>query len=299
MQQGTCRIRESRGDRVFYGLNGVFITLVVLAVAYPLYFILIASVSDPNLVAVGKVTWFPKGFTLDGYEKVFSNQDIWNGYWNAIVNTVLGTSLNLLCTLPVAYALSRAELPGRKIFLRLITFTMLFSGGLIPTYLTLKGYQLINTRAAVIVPFAINVYNLIVARTYMDTNIPEEIHEASLLDGCETLNYFFRIVLPLSKPIIFVLLLMYAVEHWTSYFYALIYLRDRSLYPLQVVLRELLIQTQTAASMGGDTTAIKQQELADMIKFGVIVVASLPLLVLYPFVQKYFEKGMMIGAVKG
>lgn len=292
-------IRDSMGDRVFNAFNVLFIAFVVVVIAYPLYFILIASVSDPKLVAVGKVVFYPRGFTLDGYQKVFSNQDIWNGYANAAINTVLGTSLNLLCTVPVAFALSRAELPGRNVMMKLITFTMLFSGGLVPTYLTLKDYGIINTRAAMILPFAINVYNLIVARTYMNTSIPEALREAALLDGCGYLSFFWRIVLPLSKPIVFVLLLMYAVEHWTSYFYAVVYLRDRSLFPLQVILRELLIQAQTAASMGGDTTAIRQQELADMIKYGVIVVASLPLLILYPFVQKFFERGMMLGAVKG
>lgn len=292
-------IRGSREDKAFDAINITLVILVVLIVSYPLYFIIIASISDPKLVANGYVVFWPKGLTLQGYEKVFSNQAIWKGYLNSIINTLLGTTLNLVCTLPVAFALSRKEMPGHGIFMKLITFTMLFNGGLIPTYLTIKSYGIMNTRAAIILPFAINVYNLIVARTYMCTNIPEEIRQASLLDGCDTFGFFFRIVLPLSKPIIFVLLLIYAVQHWTSYFYALVYLRNRQLYPLQVVLRELLIQTQTAASMGGDATAVKQQELADMIKYGVIIVSSLPLLIMYPFVQKFFEKGMMIGAVKG
>lgn len=295
----TMKIKRSASDRAFDFIN-VFLIIIVLAVViYPLYFIIIASFSDPKLVASGQVVLFPKGISLDGYRMTFQNKDIWRGYANSLFYTVLGTSICLTCTVPAAYALSRRDLIGRGVLMKLITFTMFFSGGLIPSYLLIQKLKIYNTIWALTLPFAVNVYNLIIARSFMTENIPMELHEAAQLDGCGDFKFFFRVVIPLAKPVICVLLMMYAVEHWNSYFYALIYLKDRELFPLQMILRELLIQTEMVGSMGGDSTVMQMQQIANMLKYCVIIVSSLPLLILYPFVQKYFEKGLTIGAVKG
>lgn len=291
--------RQSIGDKTFDIINHIVLFLILLAVLYPLYFIVIASFSDPNAVARGDVWLFPVGFNLDGYQEIFKNQDIWSGYMNSIKYTVVGTSINILLTVPAAYALSRKELVGRGFFMTMITFTMFFGGGLIPTYLLINNLGINNTMWALVLPGAISVYNLIVCRTYFSQNIPEELFEAGQVDGCTYFKFFAKVVLPISKPIVAVLVLMYAVGHWNSYFNALIYIRDRSLYPLQVILRELLIQQEAAAGFGDAASAAEQQKLADMLKYGIIIVSSLPVLCMYPFIQKYFVKGMMIGAVKG
>lgn len=293
------RIRQSASDKVFDAVNLLLIILVLIVVVYPLYFIVIASFSDPTLVASGQVVLFPRGINLGGYRMTFQNKDIWRGYANSLFYTVLGTSICLSCTVPAAYALSRRDLVGRGVLMKLITFTMFFSGGLIPSYLLIQKLKIYNTVWALTLPFAVNVYNLIIARSFMIENIPMELHEAAQLDGCGDFKFFFRIVLPLAKPVVCVLLMMYAVEHWNSYFYALIYLKDRELFPLQMILRELLIQTEMVGSMGGDSTVMQMQQIANMLKYCVIIVSSLPLLILYPFIQKYFEKGLTIGAVKG
>ncbi len=290
---------QSAGDKAFDIVNHTILILVALAVFYPLYFIVIASFSDPAAVASGNVSFWPKGFNLDGYVKVFENQKIWLGYRNSIFYTVIGTAVNLALTIMAAYGLSKKGLPGQGILMGLITFTMLFSGGLIPTYLLVDKLGINNSMWALVLPGAVSVYNLIIARSYMAENISGELEEAARLDGCSDFNLFFRIALPLSKPIIGVVVLMYAVGHWNEYFNALIYLRDQALYPLQVILRDLLIQTEQAANMGGDASVMEMQRVADMLKYGVIVVSSLPVLCMYPFIQKYFAQGMMIGSLKG
>lgn len=300
MNIGTQKFSaQSRGDKTFDIINHLILILVTIAVFYPLYFIVIASFSDPAAVASGNVHILPKGFNLDGYAKVFENEKIWTGYGNSILYTVVGTAINLALTIMAAYGLSKKSLPGQGILMGLITFTMFFSGGLIPSYLLVDKMGLNNTMWALILPSAVSVYNLIIARSYMSQNISGELEEAAKLDGCSDFNLFFRIALPLSKPIIGVVVLMYAVGHWNEYFSALIYLRDQSLYPLQVILRDLLIQTEQAANMGGDASVMELQKIADMLKYGVIVVSSLPVLCIYPFIQKYFAQGMMIGSVKG
>lgn len=292
--------RQGRGDKIFDITNLIILLLILLAVLYPLYFIVIASFSDPNAVAAGKVWLFPVGFNVDGYKEILKNNDLWSGYANSIKYTVIGTSLNIALTIPAAYALSRKELVGRNFFMSMITFTMFFGGGLIPTYLLVSNLGLYNTMWALILPGAVSVYNLIVTRTYFAQNIPEELFEAGQIDGCTYFKFFTKVVIPVSKPIIAVMVLMYAVAHWNSYFNALIYIKDRALYPLQVILRELLIQQEAAAGMAGDAiSAAEQQRLADMLKYGIIIVSSLPVLCMYPFVQKYFVQGMMIGSVKG
>lgn len=293
--------RQGRSDKIFDIVNHVILFLLMMIVLYPLYFIVIASFSAPDAVARGEVLLAPKGFNIRGYKEIFKYKDIWTGYVNSLLYTIVGTLINLIATIPAAFAFSRSELVGKKPLMLLFAFTMFFGGGLIPTYLLIQSLHMDNTMWALVLPGAVGVYNLIVARTFFEQSIPEELYEASVMDGCDYFRYFFRIVIPISKPIIAVMVLIYAVGHWNSYFNALIYLVDRSKFPLQVILREILIQQQQVASSGTvSMQAMEQQrQLAEMIKYGVIVVASLPVLCMYPFVQKYFVKGMMIGAVKG
>ncbi|GAB6167881.1 carbohydrate ABC transporter permease [Clostridium carnis] len=292
--------RQTKGDKAFDIINYIILFLVLIAILYPLYFIVIASISDPSAVSRGDVWLIPKGFNIDGYKEIIKNKDIWMGYWNSIKYTVIGTSINIALTIPAAYALSRNELVGRKYIMAIITFTMFFGGGLIPTYLLVNKLGINNTMWALVLPGAVSVFNLIVSRSFFLQNIPEELFDAGQVDGCSYFSFFFKVVIPVSKPIIAVMVLMYAVGHWNSYFNALIYIRDRALYPLQVILRELLIQQESAAGLSQDAiSAAEQQRLADMLKYGVIIVSSLPVLCMYPFVQKYFVKGMMIGSVKG
>lgn len=293
--------QQTKSDKLFDVLNYIGLGIVLLIILYPLYFIVIASFSSPDAVTRGEVWFFPVGFNLEGYKRIFEYSDIWTGYANSIKYTIVGTAINLIVTIPAAFAFSRKELVGKGFFMGLFTFTMFFGGGLIPTYLLMQSLNLTNTMWALVLPGAVSVYNLIVARSFFDQNVPEELFEASRVDGCSYVQYFFRVVLPISKPILAVMFLIYAVGHWNSYFNALIYLTDRSLYPLQVILREVLVQQQsvTAGSAATLESVEQQRQLAEMIKYGVIIVSSIPVLCIYPFVQKHFVKGMMIGAVKG
>lgn len=294
--------KQSRSDKTFDIVNHIFLFLILIIVLYPLWFIIIASFSSPNEVAAGKVLFWPKGFNLKGYAEIFKYEEIWLGYKNSIIYTVIGTAFNLIATIPAAFAFSRKkDLPGAKFLLLLFTFTMFFGGGLIPSYLLIQNLGLYDTMWALVLPGAVSVYNLIVARTFFDQSIPYELWEAATVDGCDYAKYFFRIVLPISKPIIAVMLLIYAVGHWNAYFNALIYIIDGAKQPLQVILREILIQSQDVSSMATASmeTLEAQRQMAEMIKYGVIIVSSLPVLIMYPFVQKHFVKGMMIGAVKG
>lgn len=292
--------KQPGADKTFDVINYSILFLILLAVMYPLYFIVIASVSDPSAVARGDVWLYPVGFNLDGYKEIVKNKDIWMGYSNSIKYTVIGTAINIGLTIPAAYALSRRELVGKKYIMGMITFTMFFGGGLIPTYLLVNSLGINNTMWALLLPGAVSVFNLIVARSFFMQNIPEELFDAGKVDGCSYFGFFFKVVIPVSKPIIAVMVLMYAVGHWNSYFNALIYIRDRALYPLQVILRELLIQQESAAgAMQDAVSAAEQQRMADILKYGIIIVSSLPVLCMYPFVQKHFVKGMMVGSVKG
>ena len=294
--------RLSRGDRLFDALNSIFLFLVLISVLYPLYFVLIASVSDPTEVNTGKVWLVPKGVSLEGYKKIFEDQEIWRGYRNTIVYSVLGTAINLILTLPAAYALSRKDLRGRNAVMFGIAFTMFFHGGLIPTYLLIRSLGMVNTIWAMVIPEAVVAWNLIVSRTYFQSSIPDEILEAAIIDGCSNTRFFAQVVMPLSKAILSVMLLFYGVAHWNEFFRALIYLRDKQLYPLQLILREILIQhrvSDEALHVGDLEMAHLARDVAELIKYGVIVVASLPVLILYPFLQKYFVQGVMIGAIKG
>ena len=293
------RIRSSRADKVFDILNYVLLTFALLIVAYPLYFIVIASVSDPSAVYAGKVVFCPYKFTLDGYRRILEYQSFYTGYRNTLVYTLVGTSINVLITIPAAYALSRRDLVGRNFLMMGVTFTMIFSGGLIPTFLLVLDLNLYNTIWAIVLPGAVSSWNLIVARTFFQQSIPDELLEAAKLDGATNTQFFLRIVLPLSKSIIAVMVLFYAVSHWNSYSNALFYLKSADKYPLQLVLRSILFENSLGDMVEDAATLALQQRLGDLIKYGIIIASSLPLLILYPFLQRYFIQGVMIGAVKG
>ena len=299
MKKKKTGIRVSPADRIFDILNYVFLTLCLLIVAYPLYFIVIASVSDPTAVYAGKVILWPARFTLEGYQRILDYESFFTGYRNTVIYTVVGTIVNVLITSPGAYALSRKDLVGRNFFMMGVTFTMIFSGGLIPTYLLVISLNLYNTMWALILPVAVSAWNLIVARTFFQQTIPDELLEAATLDGAGNTQFFLRVVLPLSKSIIAVMVLFYAVNHWNSYFNALIYLKSAEKYPLQLVLRNILFENSLGDMVEDASTLALQQRLGDLIKYGIIIASSLPLLILYPFLQRFFIQGVMIGAVKG
>ena len=295
-------LSNTASDRVFNAVNYVFLTVMLLAVAYPLYFMAIASFSDPHLVNNGKLWLFPKGVTFEGYRRIFSDSRIWTAYLNTTIYTLGGVSVNLLVTIPAAYALSRRDLWGRNLVMVLFTFTLLFGGGLIPTYLIIRSLGVLNTRWVMIIPNAVAVWNLIIARTFFQTTVPPDLLDASRMDGASNLRFFVSVVIPISPAIIAVLALFYGVGHWNAFFEALIYLKDPELYPLQLVLRSILIMNESAAEMmesSDPDTVAEQQRIIEVIKYGLIMVASVPVLLLYPFLQKYFVKGVMIGALKG
>ena len=293
------RIKESFGDRVFGIVVNILLALCVLACAYPIYLVLINSFSDANMVSKGEIWWRPVGFTLDAYKEVFKNKDILQGYANSLYYTVVGTALNMLLTIPAAYALSKPQLVGRNVVMKLLVFTMYFSGGLVPHYILMQGMGLLNTRMAVLVVGAVATTNLIIARTFFSSSIPKELVEAAEIDGCSELQTFLKIVLPLSKAMLSVIMLYYAVARWNNFTSSLYYQPLASeMQPLQMVLRNILITMQNNAELSAEE-ADYYAKLANMIKYAVIVVASLPLLIVYPFIQKYFEKGVMMGSVKG
>jgi putative aldouronate transport system permease protein len=292
--------RMSKGDIIFAIFNYTFLSLLLLIIIYPLYFIVIASVSNPELVSRGEVWLLPKGLTLDGYRRIMSYTQIWTGYRNTIFYTVLGTSISVSLTLTSAYALSRKDLYGRNVIMAFLAFTMFFSGGLIPTYLLVKSLKLTNTVWALVLPNAVWVYNVIISRTFFASSIPSDLLESAQLDGCSNTRFFFQIVLPLSKPVISVMALFYAVGQWNNFFDALIYLRKESLYPLQLILRSILLANSVDSSTVTDASSVDTRyRIAEMIKYGSIIVSTLPIIAVYPFLQKNFAKGVMIGAVKG
>ena len=294
------KINETRQDKIFNAINMIILWIVLILVAYPLIYVLSASFSNPQAVSSGKVWLWPVDFTLRGYEVVFQHPDIMRGFLNAIYITVLGTVVQVIITIMAAYPLSRKTLYGKGIITLFFTFTMFFGGGLIPTFILINNLGLYNTYWALILPGAVGVYNVIVARTFFQTTIPEDLFEAGQLDGCSDFRFLMSVVLPLSKPIIAVLVMFYAVGHWNSYFGPMIYLADKQLYPLQIVLRNILVQNQFDSQMMMDVASMEQQKgLAELIKYSIIVISSLPMLILYPFIQKHFVKGVMIGAIKG
>ncbi|UHA71830.1 carbohydrate ABC transporter permease [Paenibacillus sp. 481] len=291
---------QSWGDRLFNAVNIAMLTIITLIVLYPLVFVLSASISNPEAVLNGAVWLWPQDINFDAYFKIFNNKDILIGYGNTILYTVLGTAINVVMTICAAYPLARKDLFGRNAITLLIVFTMFFSGGLIPTYLIIKQLGMLDSIWVMIIPNAVAVWNIIIMRTFFQQSIPPELEEAAMIDGSSHMQTLLRIVLPLSLPIIAVMVLFYAVSHWNSYFNALIYLDSRELFPLQLVLREIVIQSDA-----GDLVKLQSESAARMkmtvegLKYAVLVVANLPVLLLYPFLQRYFVKGMMIGALKG
>ena len=298
MLSGTKKLN---GDKIFDIVNYTGMILFLIIVAYPLYFILIGSFSDPLYIYNGEVILWPKGFTLLGYERIFSNNKILIGYKNTILYTVVGTCINVALTLTSGYALSRKDLKLRRFVMGMFAFTLLFNGGLIPTYLVVKKLGILYTFWAMVIPNALSIFNVMIARTYFESNIPTDMFEAASIDGCGNLRFFFTIVLPLSETLIAVLVLFYAVSHWNAFFNALIYLNDEEMYPLQLILRNILIVNQaTDSSMLSDVEEIiERQKAAELVRYGIIIVSSLPVLILYPFIQKHFVKGVMIGSLKG
>ncbi|WP_257348911.1 carbohydrate ABC transporter permease [Pseudalkalibacillus decolorationis] len=293
-------IPKSKGDRIFTVCNYIFLSLLILSVLYPLIYVVSASFSSADAVASGRVWLWPVDFSLEGYKAVFDYNMIWTGYANSLFYMVVGTSINVALTILAAYPLSRRDFRGRGIFMFLFVFTMMFNGGLIPTYLLVRDLGMLNTRWALIIPNAMAVFNVIITMTYFRSVIPKEVLESAQLDGCNDFKFLLKIVLPLSAPIIAVISLFYAVGHWNQYFSALIYLRDTDLFPLQLVLRNILIQSEIDPSMISDIGNYqKNVGLRELLKYALIVVASLPVLIIYPFVQKYFVKGVMIGSLKG
>ncbi len=292
--------KKSKSDIAFDIFNYSLLALVAFLVIYPLYFILIASVSDPDAINSGAVTFWPIGFNLDGYAKIFEDASIWTAYYNTIFYTVVGTTIQIFLTMMIAYPLSRKNFSGRILFTIIIMITLYFQGGMIPTYIWMQELNLYNTPWVMVLLPAVSVFNVIIARTNIQHNIPEELYEAATIDGCSYFKFFTRMVLPLSRTIISVLVLYYGVAHWNEFMNGLLYLRDNELFPLQLVLRGILIQNQASASMMQDVESMMEaQRAAELIKYGLIVVSTLPILMVYPFLQKYFEKGVMVGSVKG
>jgi len=292
-------IQDTAGDKIFYGFCYVVVTLMMLVVLYPLIYILSASFSSAEAITSGKMWLWPVEATLVGYKYVLKYRAIWIGYRNTLFYTFAGTSINVVLTITCAYGLSRKNLRGRKFFTFLFAFTMIFKGGMIPNYLLMKNLKLINNIWVMLLPGAISVYNLIVARTFIENSIPEELLEAAKIDGCSDARFFFYIVLPLSKAIMAVLIIMYAASHWNAYFDAFLYLTDKDLYPLQIFLRQILVQSRMSADMLDPEALAQMQTLQQILKYTVIVISTVPMLCLYPFVQKYFKQGIMIGSLKG
>ncbi|WP_411553719.1 carbohydrate ABC transporter permease [Paenibacillus lautus] len=293
-------VKESAGDRLFDIINYILLAIVLTIVLYPLIFVAVASISNPAAVVKGEVWLLPKDINFTGYEKVFANKEILNGYMNTILYTVVGTIVNVGMTILAAYPLSRKDFRGRNIFTALFVFTMFFSGGLIPTYLIVKDLGMTNTMWALIIPNAVAVWNIIIMRTFFQQSIPFVIQESAQMDGCGNFKILLRIILPLSMPILAVMTLFYSVAHWNSFFSALIYLTERDKYPLQLFLREILIQSNMQDMIQTSEESLAKTIMeAESIKYALVIVANLPILMLYPFLQRYFVKGMVIGAIKG
>lgn len=290
---------SSTADKIFGAAVVILSILIFVIIVYPLWFVVIASISNSNLVNQGLVTFWPKDIRFYGFQQVFQDKRIWTGYMNTIIYVVVGTILNMVVTMPAAYALSRRDFKQRNGIMLYFVFTMYFSGGLVPLYMTISSLHLISTKTILIIIVAVNTYNLIIARTFIANSIPEDLYEAAVLDGCSHFNYFIKVVIPLSKAVISVLVLYYAVFHWNDYFNALMFNSNSDHAPLQIVLREILLLNQAFSSGNGGVQGGYGQSSADQVKYAIIIVSTVPILCVYPFIQKYFEKGVMIGAVKG
>ncbi|MCQ6560661.1 carbohydrate ABC transporter permease [Paenibacillus mendelii] len=293
--------RMTRQDRLFLLANDIFLFLILLVVLYPLVYVVSASFSSPSAVVTGKVWLFPVEPSLAGYKAVFSNKSIMTGYANTLFYTIAGTMLNVILTIAAAYPLARRDFKPRNVIMMIFAFTMFFGGGIIPTYILIKNLGLIDTRWVMILPQALSVFNIIITRTFFQ-NTPSELLEASQIDGCSDMRYLISVLLPLSKPIIAVMALFYSVMHWNAFFDALLYLNSDNLRPLQLVLREILVVNSIDVSMMQNVNIEElaaRQGLSELLKYSLIIIASVPLLLFYPFIQRFFVKGVMIGAIKG
>lgn len=294
------RIKTCASDRVFYTITNTVLVFVLLLVAIPMMNIISSSMSSTAAVITGRVSVWPVEFSLDGYKAVLKESDVLLGYINTIIYTFFGTAVNLIVTLIAAYPLSRKDLHGRRILTFLFTFTMMFSGGMIPTYLLIKNLGLLDNRLVMILPGALSVYNMIVMMTYFKTSVPDELLESAQIDGCSDFKFLCRIAIPLSKAVIAVIALFYAVGHWNAFFDAMIYLNDKSKFPLAIVLRNILVNNKFSAEVTNyEAMVASGQGSQEVLKYALIIVASLPIWCVYPFLQKSFEKGIMIGSIKG
>ncbi len=292
-------IHSTKVDKVFDVFNYTIMIILLAIVIYPLWFIVIASFSDPNAVNAGEVWLLPKDIMLDGYKRIFTMPKIWIGYKNTIYYTVVGTMISVLATITGGYALSKQYLPGGRIFMGALTFTMFFNGGLIPTYIVVNNLNLLDSIWAIVLPGAVSIWNLIMCRTFFKQSIPVDLEEAAELDGCSQIGFFLRIAIPLTKALTAIMVLYYMVGYWNEYFKGIIYLSSAEKYPLQLILRDILITNSNGDMVEDIRDRIQKQKTAELLKYGVIIVSTLPLLCAYPFVQKFFIKGVMIGSIKG
>lgn len=305
MQTTTKKVKRSREDVIFDSIIFVILTVIFLIVAYPLYFIIISSISAPEAVAGGKVVLLPVDINFRGYQEVFKDSRIMKSFLNSVFYTACGTLINLAVTLPTAYALSRSKFVLKKFVTTFYLITMFIGGGMIPTYLVVQKTGLLDTMWSLIIPGALGVYNMIVARTFFQQNISEELYEAAEIDGCSHARFFFSIALPLSGAIIAIMVLYYGVGHWNAYFNALLYMQTEEKFPLQLILRSILVQNEAQLGQAASTSAaareaaLRQRELVELMKYSLIIISSIPVLILYPLIQKHFVKGVMIGSVKG
>jgi len=296
---GATKVREPLGDRMFLIVITLMLVVLLLVVLVPLVFIVASSFSSAEAVNAGRVSFWPVDFTLHAYQVALSNSQVLQGYYNSFIYAAAGTLISVTLTVAIAYPLSRKSFYGRNVIMTLLIFTMLFSGGLIPTYMVVQDLGMLNTRWALLIPNAIGVWQVIIARTFFANSIPDELYEAAMLDGASDLRTLRSVVLPLSKPLIAVLALMYTIYQWNTYFDALVYLKDPDLFPLQIVLRNILILNTPRAGAVDLAESMRQQQLANVLRYALIVISSLPVLIIYPFVARHFTKGVMVGAVKG
>ncbi len=293
------KIKESKTDYIYYAICGIILGILAVIIIYPLYFIIVASISDTDAVLNGEVYLYPVGITLSGYAKLFDEPLIWSGYLNTILYTLFGTLFNIVLTIPAGWALSRDYLPFRKFFMVVFIITMFFGGGLIPYYLVCNALGLVENPLILVIGGGVSVYNVFMCKSYFQTNIPKEVIEASEIDGCGEFRTFFDIVLPLSKSIISVMILFYAVGHWNNYVDALIFITNEKYFPLQLVLKNILVSAESQSQGGGSSeTIIEQLRIANQIKYSSIIVSSLPIIIIYPFIEKHFDQGILVGSFK-
>ncbi|MFV0502400.1 MAG: carbohydrate ABC transporter permease [Lachnospirales bacterium] len=293
-------IKLSRGDKIFIKVNTLLMVLIVVIMVYPLYYIVLASITEPTVVNTGKLLLLPTKIYIEGYKAAFEYERLYTGFLWSTIYTVIGTGISMALTVPAGYALSRKDLKGRNMVMFLFVFTMFFNGGMVPTYMLVNGLGLIDSIWAIVFPGALSVYNMIVIRTFFQTNLPDEVLEAAKIDGCSDFRFFWCIAIKLSAAIVAVMVLFYAVSIWNSYFNAMMYLNTRSRMPLQIVLRDLLILNTVSGEVQLNATETMDRMMrADQLKYCVIIISTIPMMVMFPFVQKHFKNGVMIGSIKG